>query len=77
MTLDGVQLAHCESDDLTMARALRVLNGQALTEVDVEPADGRTRFSFDLGCTLLTWPAEAGVYENEPVEQCLILAAVI
>lgn len=28
LTLDGVQLAHCESDDLTMARALRQTIGK-------------------------------------------------
>lgn len=64
LVLDGVQLAHCESEDATMHRALYVLNGQALTEIEIEPADGRTRFSFDLGCSLLTLPAEASVYEN-------------
>jgi hypothetical protein len=74
LMLDGVQLAHCESDDVTMSRALHVLNGQALTEVDMEPADGRTRFTFDLGCSLFTLPAEAGVYENEPVEQWYLYA---
>jgi len=69
LMLEDVQLAHCESDDLTMHRALHVLNGQALTAVEIEPSDGRTRFNFDLGCTLLTLPAEAGVYDNEPIEQ--------
>ena len=69
LTLEGIQLAHCESDDVTMHRALHVLNGQALQAVEIEPADGRTRFDFDLGCSLFTLPAEAGAYANEPVVQ--------
>jgi hypothetical protein len=69
LMLEGIQLAHCESDDITMRRALHVLNGQVLQAVEIEPADGRTRFNFDLGCSLLTAPAEAGSYEDEPVEQ--------
>ena len=69
LMLGDAQLAHCESDDVTMHRALRVLNGQELQAVEIEPADGRTKFSFDLGCSLFTLPAEAGVYEDEPVEQ--------
>jgi hypothetical protein len=73
LMLEDAQLAHCESDDVTIHRALHVLNGQALTAVEIEPSDGRTRFSFDLGCTLLTLPAEAGVYED-PVEQWYLYA---
>jgi hypothetical protein len=69
LMLEGIQLAHCESDDVTMHRALHVLNGQVLQAVGIEPSDGRTRFNFDLGGSLLTLPAEAGVYDNEPVEQ--------
>ena len=32
--------------------ALRLLNGQCLTKTVISPADGRTRFEFDLGATL-------------------------
>ena len=46
LTLEGRQFAHEESDDITMDRALAVLNGQ-----------------------ILTYPAPAGTYNNEPVEQ--------
>jgi hypothetical protein len=70
ITLEGRQLAHNESDDITMNRALAVLNGQILTAVEIGP-DSRTAFSFDLGCMLLTYPAPAGTYDNEPVEQWL------
>jgi hypothetical protein len=57
--LGDTQLAHSESDDTTVHRALHVLDGQALTAVKVEPADGRTQFTFDLGCSLLTCPDPA------------------
>jgi hypothetical protein len=67
--LEDIQLAHNESDDVTMHRALYVLNGQVLQAVDVEPDDGRTRFTFDLGCSLLTCPAPSGIYGDEPVGQ--------
>ena len=69
LRLKDVQLAHNESDDVTMDRALGVLNGQVLQAVDIEPDDGRTRFTFDLGCSLLTCPAPPGIYGDEPVEQ--------
>ncbi len=70
LALEGSQLAHDESDDITMSRALAVLNGQVLTAVQVEP-DSRTTFSFDLGCTFLTYPAPAGTYGDKPAEQWL------
>jgi hypothetical protein len=68
LTLDGIQLAHEESDDITMNRALGVLSGQALTGMEIEP-DSRTMFSFDLGCSLRTYPAPPGSYGTEPAEQ--------
>ena len=68
LALEAIQLAHEESDDITMSRALAALNGQILTAVQVEP-DSRTTFSFDLGCTFLTYPAPAGTYGDTPAEQ--------
>jgi len=74
LALDGTLLAHDESGDVTMRRALHVLDGQKLIAVDIEPAGGRTRFTFDLGCLLFTSPAPPEAYEEEPVEQwCLYL----
>lgn len=70
LTLEGIQLAHDESDGTTMNRALSVLNGQILTAVQIEP-DSRTTFSFDLGCTFLTYPAPAGTFGDKPMEQWL------
>jgi len=68
LTLNGIQLAHNESDDITMNRALGMLNGQILTAVEIEPGSGTT-FSFDLGCSFRTCPAPPGSYCTEPVEQ--------
>jgi hypothetical protein len=50
LSLDTTELAHNESDDITIERALHLLNGQAITAVTVSPADGSTKFTFDLGC---------------------------
>ena len=68
---DGIELAWCESDDVTIERALGVLNGQALTQVEVRE-DSQTRFQFDLGCVLITRPAPKGSYSNEPVSQWML-----
>jgi hypothetical protein len=68
LTLDGTELAHNEYDNITMNRALKVLNGQILTTAEIEP-DSRTRFSFDLGCSFVTCPAPAGTYSREPTTQ--------
>lgn len=72
LLLEDTQLAHNESDDGVMHRALRVLDGQALQAVDIEPGNGRTSFTFDLGCSLLTYPALPGAYRDEPVEQWML-----
>jgi hypothetical protein len=58
-------LAHSGSRPQRIDRALAVLDGQALISVVVD-TDARTSFTFDLGCTLLTWP-----YDHES-EQWLL-----
>jgi len=58
-------LAHSESGDPTMRRALRVLEGQALAAVHAEPVTGATDFEFDLGTTLSTKPY---AQDSEPGE---------
>jgi hypothetical protein len=40
--LGDIQLAHSESDETTVHRALHILDSQALTAVEIEPADGRS-----------------------------------
>jgi len=72
LSLDGMQLAHEESDDITMNRALRVLSGQSITEVSINPADASTTFTFDLGCVLTTTPTPGDVDDHEPEEQWLL-----
>ena len=71
LTVGGAEMAHSESDDTTMARALGVLNGQALVRVEVDAHDGSTEFAFDLGCSLTTQPAPPGSY-SDPVRQWML-----
>ncbi len=72
MQANEVELAHSESDDVTIARALRFLEGQALSEVQVDRESGATKFDFDLGCALATRPAPPGTYTNDPVDQWML-----
>ena len=72
LTLDTVELAHCESEDATIVRALRALNGQVLTSVEVDPADGSSTFAFDLFCVLSTHPAQHQGADGEPIEQWML-----
>jgi hypothetical protein len=60
LALGPALLARSESSDTAIARALHVLNGQALTTVTVSEVDGSTTFTFDLGCLLSTRPAPQG-----------------
>lgn len=53
------RLAHSESAKKRIEQSLHLLNGQALVAVSVEPSNARTLFTFDLGCTLRTWPYDA------------------
>lgn len=69
LELDGVGLAHTESDETTVNRALGFLDGQKLREVRINPSNAATTFTFDLGCTLSTRPAPPGTYEDRPTEQ--------
>jgi hypothetical protein len=55
LTHRGRPLARSESRPQRIDSALAVLDGQALVSVSVD-ADARTTFTFDLGCSLLTWP---------------------
>ena len=52
------EIANSDSEDLVIDRALHVLNGQSLTKVSVGSGDGTSTFSFDLSCTLTTWPTQ-------------------
>ena len=72
LTLEGSQLAHNESDDITIAQALGVLNGQAISAVTIDPTNASTRFDFDPGCALTTTPAPPGIYSTPTVDQWLL-----
>src|SRR5579859_3417919 len=65
--LDEKQAAHSESKRDRIARAVRMLNGQALTQVAVDPTDARTLFEFDFGGSLRTWP-----YDQESDDQWML-----
>lgn len=68
ITLKGVQVAHDESDDDTVDRSLKILNGQILTTVSVTGV-AETQFEFDLGAVLTTRPSSPECYGGEAVEQ--------
>jgi hypothetical protein len=52
----GTPIARRESDIPLIEKALKFHDGQALQRVTVEPANGATRFEFDLDCVIETWP---------------------
>lgn len=59
------RLAHSESEAVTLRRAVRVINGQALSTVTVQ-SDAVTRFEFDLGAVLTVTPYDASLRLQEP-----------
>lgn len=67
--VDGWLLAHDESRRTTIARALRVLEGQAISKVAIEPGSGAAIFTFDLGATLRTKASEQGSYRDEEADE--------
>ncbi len=56
----GRQIASSESSDTDMDEATRVLDGQRLMSVDIDPDNGSSTFTFDLGGTLETRPYPEG-----------------
>jgi hypothetical protein len=72
LTVNAIELAHSESADQTIGRALRILNGQALVSVQVDPDSPRSTFTFDLGCVLTTRPSPAITPDEEPAEQWML-----
>ena len=49
-------LAWSEDSDELIERAASKLNGQKLVAVRADPSQGHSTFTFDLGCSLETWP---------------------
>jgi hypothetical protein len=66
---DVTQLAWSEDAPDVIGSATARLNGQRLVAIKVEPTNGRSTFTFDLGGSLETWP-----YGDDPTdEQWIIL----
>ena len=56
---NGVELAHSESKDDEIDKAASAIDGQILTAVEVDPATGVTRLSFELGTIFEMVPYDA------------------
>ena len=67
---DGTQLAWSEDANELIERDAAGLNGQKLVAVGVDPAEGRSTFTFDLGGALETWP-----YGDDPTDEQWIIHA--
>lgn len=59
------QIAHSESSDEAMNRALPVLNGQSLADVVAGTGNGCSSFAFDLECALATHPSAGAAREQQ------------
>ena len=66
---DAEELAHSESATDVIAEACRALDGQKLIRFEYCPEKGTSRFTFDLGGVLSTWPAGP-----EPMDQWILYA---
>lgn len=53
---DNDKLARWTSSKKRIDRVLRIIEGQALSQIDVEPNGSLTTFEFDLGARLHTFP---------------------
>ncbi|WNJ89229.1 hypothetical protein [Bosea sp. 685] len=60
----GREAAHSESTSKRIGSAARELDGQRLLSISVDPLKGTSRFAFDLGAVLETWP-----YEDEDLDE--------
>ncbi len=65
----GDEIAHSESEGGKIEAAVSELNGQRLQSVSVDPDNGASSFSFDLGGVLQTWP-----YDDEDLDEQWSLA---
>jgi len=53
---NGIAQSMDESSDAEIIAAAKSMDGQRLISIVTDPAAGRSRFQFDLGATLETWP---------------------
>jgi hypothetical protein len=65
---DDEQLAWSEDTNDLIDRAAATLDGQKLLAVSVGPKTGQSRFTFDLGGSLETWP-----YGDDPTDEQWII----
>lgn len=72
VSVTGHDTTRAQRDDVTIERALHLLNGQAITAVTVSPADGSTKFHFDLACVMMTTPAPEHVDSSTTGEQWML-----
>lgn len=56
ISLNGKRIARSESADKRIDRTVGLLDGQILTNVSIDPRNGRSVFEFYLGGILSTWP---------------------
>lgn len=56
LSMHGEQAAWSEDNREDIARAIGMLDGQNLLQVCLDPLSGKSRFEFDLGGLLETWP---------------------
>lgn len=64
-TAHGEPVAWSEDSRDTIARATAMLDGQKLTGLSLNPNAGTTRFTFDLGGQLDTWPVHGDPTEEQ------------
>ena len=65
---NGAEIACSEDPGEKIAAAARELDGQKLTAIEADPKAGTSRFNFDLGGSLLTWP-----YDDEDNDEQWLL----
>ena len=64
-TAHGEQIAWSEDARDDIARATGILDGQKLIEVSLDLEAGKSRFTFDLGGQLETWPTGDDLTEEQ------------
>lgn len=64
-TAHGDQIAWSEDARDDIARAMGMLNGQNLNGISLDPEAGKSRFTFDLGGQLETWPTGDDATEEQ------------
>jgi hypothetical protein len=64
VSADGKRIAWSEASDAEIDAATDELDGRLLTDVGVDPTGGASKFSFEDGVSLQTWPYDDSVDEQ-------------